>query len=387
MTDSDDASETASFFPEVVEGPQDELDNFALSSEGARFFRTTYVLECFGRERRGANVNRRIEQWLHERNLEMFPAIADADFYGEVEIRRISKSSENADVAESEYVTSGSPVQAASGVNSWVLSSLKDDAEELDFLEYGASVEDAINKMKDRGRSKLPVFFSGDDRSSLIGTVKLAELTFEKIEENSKLIEKTTTQVPVVGTNEKLFDWIHEILKNGFIYGKNDIGEVVQIYTTFDVARYMNTISEMFLRANEIEELLRSFLSRVRESDLRDAQKRFKNLTEIPIDDVGGKFFRRNEISPDGGQDSELRYVDSLMFGDYMKCIGDPKIWDEHFSETGIRGIDKERCLRSLNDARLARNTVMHFNRSDSFEKLIPSFESLAVWLRRVSDR
>jgi hypothetical protein len=358
------------------------LDRFLASTDDMTKIPTTDVLKRFGRTRRGAVVNDSIGRWFREQNLEMFPDIADADYYGEVTVRRAARE---AHVPSLEAVSSNpaTPPAHLPGVNSWVLSSLKDDAEALDVLEYGESVETAVDRMKERNRTKLPLFFSSHDRSTLIGTVTLAELTFENTEEHSKLIERATTQVPVVSTNEKLFDWIPAILSYGFIYGKNQEDEIVQIYTTHDVATHLNGIAAMFLRANEIEELVREALAGVDDSDLQNARGNRGDLTSIDLDG-NGKHFQRSDISPSGATDTDQRVVDKLTFGEYMKCIGDPHIWSEHFSRPDIAMMDKERCLRSLNDARLARNAVMHFNRSSSMGNHIPTFEALAVWLRRI---
>jgi hypothetical protein len=268
-------------------------------------------------------------------------------------------------------------------VNSWVLSSLKDDAEELDFLEYGASVDDAINLMKEKGRTKLPLFFSATDKATLIGTVTLADLTFDVTDVDSKLVEKASTQVPVIGTNEKLFDWIPAIMSYGFVYGKNHDGQIVQIYTTHDVATHLNAIAAMFLRANELEELVRTVLAEVDEKELARARRSVGSLKDLDLDGAGKKL-KQNDISPSGGSDAEQRLVDTFTFADYMKCIADPLIWEQHFASRDVPMMDKERCIRSLNDARLARNEVMHFGRSNALGTLIPSFEALAVWLRKL---
>ena len=139
----------------------------------------------------------------------------------------------------------------------------------------------------------------------------------------------------------------------------------------------------MFLRANEIEDLLRNVLNQVPEADLR-AAKKVGDLKKIPLDEDQTKFFCDDEIGS-GNTGEAPRLIDTMVFADYMRCIGDPKIWENHFASYNIVGMTKERCLRSLNDARLARNSVMHFNRSESPQNLIPSFEVLAVWLRKVA--
>jgi hypothetical protein len=371
---------------EVAEGDTTyALTEFLDSGEETAIIPTLEVLRYFGRERRGAAVIKRIENWVSRNDLEMLPDIAEADYYGSVTVRR-SRAERSPLDAPATSPAASTPAGTTPGVNSWILSSLKDDAEELDFIVYGASVEDAINMMKEGNRTKLPMFFSAGDMSTLIGTVTLTELTFENTEPASRLIEKANTQVPVVSTNEKLFDWIPTILSHGFIYGKDQDGNIVQIYTTHDVASHLNAITALFLRANEIEELVREALVRVDEQELRSARSAGRSLTTLDLDGQG-KTFENDEINPGGGTDADQRFVDTLTFADYMKCISAPTIWATHFTRPDIPMIDKERCIRSLNDARLARNAVMHFNRGSSLSNLIPSFEALAVWLRRlVSD-
>lgn len=371
--------------PADLSPERDVLDDFLDSDRASASFKTVEVLQCFGRKKRGPVVNRRVATWLADHNLEMQPPIADADYYGSVTVTRGVAPRAEGDLSTGEEAT-GETSQKA-GVSGWILSSLKGDGEELDYLEYGASVDDAISLMRERNRSKLPLFFSAKDRSTLIGTVTLAELAYDQTAVNTKLIEKAIVQVPVVGTNEKLFDWIPTILRHGFIYGKNGDGEIVQIYTIHDVATHLNSIAAMFLRANEIEELLRSVLTRVPADEALHALRETGSLKRIPLVEDGDRYFTDEELSPRGESRDEQHPAETFQFGDYMKCIGHPEIWSKYFGGSELPVVDKERCLRSLNDARLARNSVMHFNQREGLENLIPSFESLAVWLRQVSAR
>lgn len=361
----------------------DELHKFVSSNKTSVQLATSYVLECFGRSRRGAIVNRRINEWLADNQLEMFPDISSADYYGDVEIRRLSSDSEPQTPKPDK--SSNESASEKSAVGGWVLSSLKSDADELDSLQYGDSVSDAIELMQQRNRTKLPLFFSKNDRSTLIGTVTISDLTFDKVFEQTKLINVATTQVPVVGTNEKLFDWVSTILQHGFIYGKNARNEIVQIYTTWDLATHLNSIAAMFLRANEIEELLRGVLADVPEAKLKKAINIKKGpLTDVYIDTEQSITLTKEEVDASGPDDSEKSYAQKLTFADYIKAVADDTIWSEVFRVGRISDEDKPRCIRSLNDARLARNRVMHFNRSEIPEDMIPSFEALAVWLRQI---
>ncbi|WP_297742353.1 CBS domain-containing protein [uncultured Tessaracoccus sp.] len=382
MTTNDEINTSDTPTDKDGQSHQDKLDEFVSSNETSAQFPTSYVIECFGRSRRGAIVNRRINEWLAENQLEMFPDISSADYYGDVEIRRLYLDSEPQTPKPDE--SSNETASEKSAVGGWVLSSLKSDADELDSLEYGDSVSDAIELMQQRNRTKLPLFFSKNDRSTLIGTVTISDLTFDKVSDQTKLINLATTQVPVVGTNEKLFDWVSTILQHGFIYGKNARNEIVQIYTTWDLATHLNSIAAMFLRANEIEELLRGILADVEEAKLKNAIQAKGSLTEVYIDTEQSMTLTKEEVNPSGADDSEKSFSEKLTFADYIKAVADDTIWSEVFSADRISDEDKPRCIRSLNDARLARNRVMHFNRSEIPEDMIPSFEALAVWLRQI---
>lgn len=381
MTTNDEINTSDTPTDKDGQSGQDELHKFVSSDKPSVQLATSYVLECFGRSRRGAIVNRRINEWLAENQLEMFPDISSADYYGDVEIRRLSLDSEPQTPKPDE--SSNESAAEKSAVGGWVLSSLKSDADELDSLQYGDSVSDAIELMQQRNRTKLPLFFSKNDRSTLIGTVTISDLTFDKVSDQTKLINVATTQVPVVGTNEKLFDWVSTILQHGFIYGKNARNEIVQIYTTWDLATHLNSIAAMFLRANEIEELLRGVLADVPEAKLKKAIKKGP-LTEVYIDTEQSITLTKEEVYASGPDDSEKSYAQKLVFADYIRAVADDTIWSEVFRAGRISDEDKPRCIRSLNDARLARNRVMHFNRSEIPEDMIPSFEALAVWLRQI---
>lgn len=363
---------------------KDRDDLFELGDTVEKTISTTDALEYFQRERRGAVVNGLIAAKLEALGLTMVPPIEDADYYGSVRIRRLDPTPpEGAAIhvpSADDLVESQTSLENPIGS---VLSSLKLDAEELDSLTYGMKVADAVELMKSKGRTKMPLFFNDSDRSTLIGTVTMADFALG-IPDSAALVTLAQTQVPVVSTNEKLSDWIPSILQHGFIYGRNPEGNIVQIYTTHDLAEHLNSIAQMFLRVHEIEELLRSVLSQVPDEKLREATRSIRSLGEIRAFNTEDSLFTTEEIQ---GQGDTERYVEKLMFSDYMKCISHPEVWADYFEgakTSTLLKLDRDLCLRSLNDARLARNSVMHISRQEVLETLAPSLECLAVWLRKI---
>lgn len=351
---------------------------------------TREVLGWFGRERRGSVVNSWINRVLENEGLAISPAIEEADYYGAVEISKLQRQIEPDRDIESETFDESneedqSPsVSAESSQWGWILSSLKDDADPFYFVEYGATVGDALETMKEHGCTKLPVFLRGVERTSLIGTVVAADLTCDVATQDDKVVPKAVHQVPVASTTDKLFDCIPLILQHGYIYGRANNGEVVQIYTRHDVAMHLNSLTQMFLRVNEIEDLMRRVLRQVPEEELNENPYRRKTLRQIPLDSAEPPSTLDSDEVSGGGQDVE-HVSSSYTFADYMKALSSDDIWERYFSPNLPDSFGKELCIRSLNDARIARNRVMHGSRQEALQSLVPSFECAAVWLRRIS--
>ncbi|MCC5673420.1 hypothetical protein JNE43_00995 [Kocuria rhizophila] len=244
------------------------------------------------------------------------------------------------------------------------------------------SVDKAIAEMKQNGRTKMPLFFDVNNKKSLIGTVTAEKIAFSE-DDNPRIIDLIGPRVPVVRTDDPLFESVEAILEHGFVYGKDSDGEVVQIYTTADVATHLNSITQMYLRVDELEELIREVLMRLDEPEIDAALSRTKSLRAIKLNDLDEKL-AKSDINSDDTENSSHR-AERLMFSDYMKVIGDEQVWSAFFG-AGNLDLDKKSCVMSLNDARKARNKVAHNNRSD-IDSTIAVVEAAKAWLNYVLER
>ncbi|MDP9832676.1 CBS domain-containing protein [Trueperella abortisuis] len=342
---------------------------------------TQNLLKRKNKVRRGNITNKEIRDELTRTKWEIFPAIENANYYGDVRLSPISSGSE----ASHSGITNGNNAAShiSSAVQGSVLSLLKaDEPNDLDYLTYGMTPKEALSQMQSTGRSKMPLFFNEEDMSSMIGSVTVSDLAFGIAEGKRKLVEMAQTQVPVFPTESKLSDCIPSILQNGFIYGSDSNRQIVQIYTLADLAKHLHSTSEMFLRVQEIENLIRRILSQATEDQLKKAVASTPALTEIKKSNNSAPLFTQEDISYGLSNESE-RYVETLTFAGYMKCFSSEVVWDSCFGN--INGLDRDKCLSALNDARLARNKVMHISNDEIVETLTPSFECLAVWLRKAA--
>lgn len=346
----------------------DSLTEFTGSSKA---YPTVDILRAFKRERRGSRAVQEISQFFAERNFRLEPPIGDADYYGSVEVRREASHSEsNADERD---------------IASAFLSALKNDGVDLDCLYYGMTLEDAVEQMSLTDRTKMPLFFDENDKTSLIGTVLLSDIASELARHSDrKLVELATLNVPCVRTSDQIQDWIPAILEHGFIYGKDSHDQVVQIYTAKDVAKYLHDLANMFLRAYEVENLIRQILEDLDDSEIHHARSNTPQLTDIKELGSDKPLFSPQDLSSHNSETEAP--IEQLTFADYMKCLADEAIWGKHFASLDL-DLDRDLCIKSLNDARLARNHVMHYGRQDKMQQLGSSFECLAVWLRKVAGR
>ncbi|MHA6425444.1 hypothetical protein [Actinotignum schaalii] len=336
--------------------------------DGSILISTQNLLKRKNRERRGSNINNEIRAELTSMGWEMFPPIELADYYGDVQLSPRPNAA-NRDT---------------SSIQGSVLSLLKaDEPDDLDYLTYGMTPNEALDRMQNTGRSKMPLSFSESDKASIIGSVTVSDLARGITAGQSKLVEMAQTQVPIFPTERKLSDCIPSILQHGFIYGSDTNGRIVQIYTLADLAKHLHSTTEMFLRVQEIENLIRRILGQVDEDILRKAVSETKSLTDIKKADDSGPLFNDEDINYGQSSESE-QYIERLTFAGYMKCFSSKEVWKQCLS---IDGLDKDRCLTALNDARLARNKVMHISSDEIIEMLTPSFECLATWLRKAAPK
>lgn len=369
-----------------VESEAQEED-FFLAAHGGEPQRVTTeaVLAYFGRERRGARLYREVQERLENLDLVMFPHIEDADYYGEVLIQRRPITGEDtgdAELVESVIVPVGSAPSETFDRQQRVLSLLKDDNDKLDYLTYDMTVEKAVAEMKQKGRTKMPLFFDHENKKNLIGTVTAEKIAFSEYD-SPKIIDLAETRVPVVRTSEPLFDWVDTILENGFVYGKDADDEVVQIYTTADVAKYLNSITQMYLRLDELEEVIREVLVKIDEEEIGNALLRTKSLHAINLNSEN-QHLSDDEVKADDSDRGSHR-AKRLTFGEYMKVIGDDTIWEMYFGSE-LPTLSKESCIRSLNDARKVRNRVAHNNRSES-GSAIAVVDAVKAWLNHLMEK
>ncbi|KAA8720370.1 hypothetical protein [Corynebacterium spheniscorum] len=340
------------------------------------------LLEIAGVKRRGKQITRRINTKFADAELIFEPALAQADYYGQVRIRpqkpetRSSKVSSASEDAGDELAPRQTEI---------MLSALKEDSAEFECLALGTTPLEALDEMVQSGYSKMPLFWDINKRTSFIGTVRVSKLgaviadayatpssgpaNENQPKEESKpqekenkpqeeenklkkeermpqldaedLLRAVETGAKVVSTSERLDDWVQEILDSGYIYGKDADGNIVQIYTRSDIGTYMHRMANAFIRVQNLEEVIRAILPRFMTSNLQDGSfdNELKKIRRISLQDV--KSFVREEplLKSDAGEDrtDPQKKILDLTFAQYVKCFGSEDLW--------MRWIQRQRKL------------------------------------------
>ena len=137
----------------------------------------------------------------------------------------------------------------------------------------------------------------------------------------------------IVEANQPLFEVIQLIVDAGYVLIRHGDRKIKGPVTISDLSLHLFALTEPFLRLREIELHVRTLIgNRVNSDDL-------SVLAEAPIPS------RR----PQG--------IADLNFGDYVRLLQNPAIWDKVQLQ-----IDKSELTKLLDEVRVIRNDVMHFD-------------------------
>lgn len=344
------------------------------------------LLEKAGVKRRGKQITRRINTKFADAGLIFEPALAQADYYGQVRIRPQKPETRSSEVSSA---SEDAGDELAPRQTEIMLSALKEDSAEFECLALGATPLEALDEMVLHGYSKMPLFWDINKRTSFIGTVRVSKLAAviadayatpssgpanknqpkeenkppeeenkpeeeanEPKEEGNKppeegsepeeeermpqldaedLLRAVETGAKVVSTSERLDDWVQEILDSGYIYGKDADGNIVQIYTRSDIGTYMHRMANAFIRVQNLEEVIRAILPRFMTSNLQDGSfdNELKKIRRISLQDVKSFEDEKPLLKSDAGEDrtDPQKKILDLTFAQYVKCFGSEDLW------------------------------------------------------------
>ncbi|MGY6644153.1 MAG: CBS domain-containing protein [Salinarimonas sp.] len=135
-----------------------------------------------------------------------------------------------------------------------------------------------------------------------------------------------------VRSGQSIFEAIPTIQAFDYVLVRREDQSISGIITGSDLSSQFYTLSEPFLLLSEIENLVRNMLA-----------------GRFTVADFDG--------AKDPGDEREIRTVDDLTFGGYLRLLQHP----DHWPKVGLP-IDRVVFCKDLDDVRIIRNNVTHFD-------------------------
>jgi CBS domain-containing protein len=192
-----------------------------------------------------------------------------------------------------------------------------------------ATFDEAITLMALNGYSQLPVM-SGTH--NLRGAVTWQSIAYARHASPDASFADAIIHAREARYDQELIEVLPDLEESDFAFVRDDKNAVAGIITTADVVATYRELSTPFILIGELDQVLRKLIART---------------------------FSLNEVctmcDPDGKR--SIDSYDKLEMGDYQRMLENP----DHWKKLGWP-LDRATFIKRLDDLRLIRNNVMHFN-------------------------
>ena len=294
------------------------------------------LLRWFGFARRTSGNVFRMKTALSEHQLDTDPDFVNAYVDGEIRFCRPKKTLR--DVAETTFRV-GVMRQANTPPKS---------------VNPNAPLSEAVTLMMQNGFSQLPVMESERRVVGLISWKSIAArqasgCTCEKVGDCIEEHKEMSNDAP-------LLEAIRLIRDSECVVIKDKEKKVCGILTASDVCEEFDKLGEQFILIGEIEGYLRWFIG----------------SSFSPTDLAGA----RDSTDHARGVES----VDDLTLGEYQRLLENEECW----SKLGLHAVDRKTFIAALDEVRVIRNDVMHFNPDPPKEEALAALRRFAKYLREL---
>lgn len=297
------------------------------------------IANHFGYQRRSRVLEKQVNDFLNDNELELSRDFYHSWFYAEITMRHKAIATTK---AETDPIKRVDCLAAAN--------------HKPIYVDKNSSLSHAITLMQQNGYSQLPVV-SGNERN-LCGYIswKTIGLALWHKKEGAVVKDYMEKEVTAIHQNTPLLDVIRAIASKKFLVVLNEDKTLSGIITSYDIAAefFSITQAEAFLLLEQIELQIRNLIKRaeVLEEDLQ-------KVCEDP--------------------NRKVKNIDDLTFGEYQKILQNPKYWDK-------LNIQNERVDFDvfLGEIREIRNDVMHFEPDGIGKEKIHSLRKMAHYLSEI---
>lgn len=272
------------------------------------------LINAVGYARRSPNACRMIDEFLEYNDLEVVPHYLNEWVDNEIEVRPKEKATKG---------LREDPIKR--------LGLLKAANTKPTTVDNSDTLDKAITLMMLNNFSQLPVMNGTRKIVGFISWETIGEAR-SKGETSQQVKDYKRETVRTLKRDTPLLRAIYEVYKNDFIVVTAEDGSPCGIVTTADISSQFLTWTEPFVLLEQIENLIRHILDgKILKEDLE-------------------KVCREKDRKPES--------IDDLTFGEYIALIENPKQWER----IGLKSVDRALFVQSLNEVRVIRNDIMHFD-------------------------
>jgi CBS domain-containing protein len=192
-----------------------------------------------------------------------------------------------------------------------------------------ATFNEAITEMMLNGYSQLAVLAGSH---TLRGAVTWQSIAYARHANPGASFADAIIPAREARYDQELVEVLPDLETWDFVFVRNEKNAVAGIVTTADVVAKYRELSTPFILIGELDQVLRQLVSRT-----------------FALEDV------TSLCDPDGSR--SVRSFDDLDMGDYQRVLENPERW----AKLGWP-LDRATFIKRLDDLRLIRNNVMHFN-------------------------
>lgn len=333
-----------------------------ISKDEVRTVTVRELLSWFGVVRRTASIVSIIENRLAGYGLTTSPSFASVWLGSEVQIVAVS----NADRAN-EYQKTENSESSADHLNNSLSKNeevvFKDPAYRVSRLEAANrkpicvaandSLEKAVTLMLVNDYSQLPVTNGDRNLKGIISWRSIGRTAYKTSLPGT--VKECMEDAFSARLDDYIFSVVDLVLEHDVVIVKDDTNLITGIITAADLGMLFNQLSEPYILIGEIENHIRNILEE-----------------KIQIEEI-------IKVVSAGNVKREIKSVTDLTFGDYVRTLENPKLWDQVGSK-----FDRGVVVELLDEVRRVRNCVMHFDPDGPSPEDIELLRRTALFLQSV---
>lgn len=309
------------------------------------------LLDRFGFKRRSSRQLYIVGLYLVKHGLKLDPGINEVWIDGPIQFRLID-SVEKDHTPEVPEVLEERVSEAIFKDATYRVNRLEASNRGVKSVHSNDSVAKAVTIMMQHDYSQLPVMES--DRK-VVGIISWKSLGLRlMMTQTCERVGDAMDSAIIVGDTESIFSVIPQIVASGYVLVRRKDNTISGIVTTSDLSAQFRELSEPFLLLGEIESHLRGMIDQ-----------------KFSAEDLAKAL--------DPNDQKTVTSAADLSIGEYLWLLQNPENW-EKLKLT----LDRIEVTKQLDEVRIIRNDVMHFDPEGIEESELETLRAFVCFLREL---